>query len=39
MSRAVAGVRLGVAQAGIKHVDRDDLVLVELAQGLSLIHI
>lgn len=33
MSRPVAGVRLGVAQAGIKHADRDDLVLIELASG------
>ena len=31
--RPVAGVRLGVAQAGIKRAGHDDLVLVELAQG------
>ena len=37
MSRPVAGVRLGVAQAGIKHVDRDDLVLVELTQGSACV--
>ena len=37
MSRPVAGVRLGVARAGIKHVDRDDLVLVELAQGSACV--
>ncbi len=29
----VAGVRLGTATAGIKQVERDDLVLVELAAG------
>ena len=33
MVRPVAGVRLGVAQAGIKRAGHDDLVLVELAQG------
>ena len=29
----VPGIRLGVARAGIKHPDRDDLVLMEIAQG------
>jgi len=29
----VKGVRLGVAQAGIRYADRDDLVLIELAEG------
>lgn len=29
----VPGVRLGVAQAGIKYRDRDDLVIIELAEG------
>ncbi len=29
----VAGIRLGTAQAGIKYADRDDMVLIELAEG------
>ena len=33
MNAAVAGVHLGVAQAGIKKVDRDDLVVIALAPG------
>ena len=33
MTHTVAGVRLGVAQAGIKRSDHDDLVVVELAEG------
>jgi len=33
MSTAVAGVQLGVAQAGIKKVDHDDLVVIALAPG------
>ena len=33
MNTAVAGVQLGVAQAGIKKVDRDDLVVIALAPG------
>ena len=33
MSLSVRGVRLGVAQAGIKQADHDDLVLIELAPG------
>mgnify|MGYP003298243671 FL=1 len=33
MNTAVAGVKLGVAQAGIKKVDRDDLVVIALAPG------
>ena len=33
MNATVAGVQLGVAQAGIKKVDRDDLVVIALAPG------
>ncbi len=33
MNTAVAGVKLGVAQAGIKKVDHDDLVVIALAPG------
>ena len=33
MSAAVAGVQLGVAQAGIKKADHDDLVVIALAPG------
>jgi glutamate N-acetyltransferase/amino-acid N-acetyltransferase len=33
MPLSVRGVRLGVAQAGIKQADQDDLVLIELAPG------
>ena len=33
MNASVAGVQLGVAQAGIKKVDRDDLVVIALAPG------
>lgn len=29
----VDGVKIGIAQAGIKYVERDDLVLFELAEG------
>lgn len=29
----VAGIRLGAARAGIKYPDRDDLVIMELAEG------
>ena len=29
----VDGVRLGVAQAGIKYSDKDDLTLIELCEG------
>ena len=29
----IAGIRLGVAQAGIKYAGRDDLTLIEIAQG------
>ncbi len=32
----VAGVRLGVARAGIKYPDRRDLVVIELAEGSSV---
>jgi glutamate N-acetyltransferase/amino-acid N-acetyltransferase len=30
---AVDGVRLGVAQAGVRYANRDDLVIMELAEG------
>ncbi|MCK4743106.1 MAG: bifunctional ornithine acetyltransferase/N-acetylglutamate synthase, partial [Sulfuriflexus sp.] len=30
---AVEGIRLGVAAAGIRYADRNDLVLVEIAEG------
>ena len=33
MSYAVAGVQLGVAQAGIKKANHDDLVVIALAPG------
>ena len=33
MTHTIAGVRLGIAQAGIKRGDHDDLVVVELAPG------
>lgn len=33
MSYSVAGVRLGIAQAGIKRADHDDLVVMELTPG------
>lgn len=33
MSSVVAGVKLGVAQAGIKKADHDDLVVIALAPG------
>jgi len=33
MALPVPGVRLGIAQAGIKKYDHDDLVLIELAPG------
>ena len=33
MNAPVAGVQLGVARAGIKKVDRDDLVVIALAPG------
>ena len=32
---SIAGVRLGVAQAGIKYEGRDDLTLIEIAEGSS----
>ena len=31
----IPGVRLGVAQAGIKYEGRDDLTLIEIAEGSS----
>jgi glutamate N-acetyltransferase/amino-acid N-acetyltransferase len=33
MSDSIAGIRLGVAQAGLKVANQDDLVVVELASG------
>jgi glutamate N-acetyltransferase/amino-acid N-acetyltransferase len=33
--RPISGVRLGVAQAGIKHAGRDDLLLIEAARGTT----
>ncbi|MGB0765716.1 MAG: bifunctional ornithine acetyltransferase/N-acetylglutamate synthase, partial [Luminiphilus sp.] len=33
MALPIPGVRLGIAQAGIKKSDHDDLVLIELAPG------
>jgi glutamate N-acetyltransferase/amino-acid N-acetyltransferase len=33
--RPVSGVRLGVARAGVKHRDRDDLLVVEVAPGAT----
>lgn len=30
---AVSGIKLGTACAGIKHTDRDDLLLIEMAKG------
>ena len=33
MSNAVAGVQLGIAQAGIKKANHDDLVVIALAPG------
>jgi glutamate N-acetyltransferase / amino-acid N-acetyltransferase len=32
-STAVPGIRLGVAAAGIKYADRDDMLVIELAEG------
>ena len=34
MAIRVPGVRLGVAQAGIKKSAKDDLILIELAPGI-----
>ena len=31
----IPGLRLGVAQAGIKHEGHDDLTLIEIAEGSS----
>jgi len=36
MTLPVAGVRLGVAQAGIKKPNKDDLTLIEIAQGATV---
>jgi glutamate N-acetyltransferase/amino-acid N-acetyltransferase len=33
--RSVSGLRLGVAAAGIKYPDRNDLLIIELTQGAS----
>lgn len=33
--RSVSGIRLGTAAAGIKYTDREDLVVVEMAEGSS----
>ena len=30
---SIPGIRLGVAQAGIKYEGRDDLTLIEIAEG------
>jgi len=30
---SVPGIRLGVAQAGIKYANRDDLTLIEISEG------
>ena len=35
MIHSVAGLRLGVAHAGIKRADYDDVVLISLASGSS----
>ena len=32
---SIPGIRLGVAQAGIKYADRDDLTIIEIAGGSS----
>ena len=32
---SIPGIRLGVAQAGIKYADRDDLTIIEIAEGSS----
>ena len=32
----VKGVRLGVAQAGVRKKDRDDMVIFELAEGTEV---
>ena len=33
MSESIAGIRLGIAQAGLKVADQDDLVVVEFCPG------
>ena len=33
--KPVRGVRLGIAEAGIRKVNRKDLLLIELAHGLA----
>lgn len=32
---SISGIQLGVAQAGIKYPDRDDLTIIEIAEGSS----
>ena len=32
---SIPGIRLGVTQAGIKYADRDDLTIIEIAEGSS----
>jgi glutamate N-acetyltransferase/amino-acid N-acetyltransferase len=32
---AVAGIKLGTSCAGIKQAERDDLLLIEMAEGAS----
>ena len=36
MSLPVAGIRLGVAQAGMKKPNKDDVTLIEIAQGATV---
>ena len=36
---SVKGISLGIAKANIKKPDRKDLLLVNIDEGLSLIHI
>ena len=34
---SVPGIRLGVAQAGIKYANRDDLTLIEISEAALLL--
>jgi glutamate N-acetyltransferase / amino-acid N-acetyltransferase len=34
--KAVAGVRLGIAQAAVRYANRDDMVVIELAEGTTV---
>ena len=36
MALPVAGIRLGVAQAGIKKPNKDDLTVIEIAEGATV---